>query len=107
MRGRIKRRNKVAHPLEFLGHRSQLGAVAVRQGDGQPGRKADARPLDDRRELAQTGRARMITELRGGLQADHFGCELPVARAVSAAVNKVAIRNLVTVCRLAACPTLT
>ena len=79
MRGRIDGRDKVAHALEVLGHRGQFRGVAVAQGLGEPGSKADAWALDDRLELAQPGGARTVPELGGGLQADHFCRELPVS----------------------------
>ena len=52
--------------------------VAVAQGGGEPGSKADAWPLDDRLELTQPGRARTVPELGGGLQTHHLRRELPV-----------------------------
>ena len=77
VRGRVHRGDEVAHALEVLGHRSQFSGVVITQGLGEPGGKADAWPLDDRFELAQPGCARTVPELGGGLQADHFGRELP------------------------------
>ena len=62
MRGCVEGRNEVAHALEFLRHRGQFSAVAVVQGRGEPGRQADAGPLDDRFQLAQPRRARMVAE---------------------------------------------
>ena len=65
--------------LEILRYRGQFSRIAVVQGGGEPGRQADTRPLDDRFEFAQPGRAGAISELCGGLQADHFGRESPVS----------------------------
>ena len=46
------------------------------QGLCEVGHKADARTFDDRGQLMQTGRARVVAELRRRLQANDFGCVL-------------------------------
>ena len=94
MSGRIDRRHKVAHRLEILGHRGQFSRIPVTQCDGETCREADSWPLNDRFEFTQPGRAGAISELCGGLQADHFGRELPTSAAFSAADNKTVIASV-------------
>ena len=77
MGGGIDGRDEIAHAARIPLTRRIIQRHRRRESGGEPRRKADTRPLDDRFELAQPRRAGAITELGGGLQAQHFCCESP------------------------------
>jgi hypothetical protein len=94
VRGCIYGRDKVAHALETLRYRWQFRGIAVPQGFGEPGSKADAWTLDDRLELANRGPLEWSPNWLAVCRQITSAANCLLALALSTADNKMLIASL-------------